>query len=214
MRHLFFDLDGTLTDPGLGITNSVSYALRRFGIQPPPREALYCFIGPPLTDSFQRFFGFSPEKALDAVAAYREYYAETGIFENAVYPGIQDLLSGLRDMGKILVLATSKPQPYAEKILSHYDLARYFSFVSGASMDERKATKAAVVQAALDLTGADPEDCLMIGDREHDVLGAAVCGIRTLGVLYGYGTRSELEAAGAWGIAETVRNLEEQLHTL
>ena len=182
---VLFDLDGTLTDPGLGITNSVSYALRRFGIQPPPREALYCFIGPPLTDSFQRFFGFSPEKAMDAVAAYREYYAETGIFENAVYPGIQDLLSGLRNMGKILVLATSKPQPYAEKILSHYDL-----------------------------TGADPEDCLMIGDREHDVLGAAVCGIRTLGVLYGYGTRSELEAAGAWGIAETVRNLEEQLHTL
>ena len=203
---IFFDLDGTLTDPGEGITNSVAYALERYGIHVADRRTLYPFIGPPLADSFERFYGFSPADARAAVDVYREYFADKGIFENELYPGIPALLERLRAAGRKVVMATSKPEPFAERIAAHFGIADYFDCIAGASMDEATRThKWEVIAYALGRLGDPaPAEVLMVGDREHDVLGAARCGIRTLGVLYGYGSREELLTAGAVAVAETV----------
>ena len=206
---VLFDLDGTLTDPGIGITNSVAYALEKYNIHIKEREELYRFIGPPLVDSFQNFYGFSDEQALEAVEYYREYYQDKGIFENYVYDGIPDLLETLRARGKRLIVATSKPEEFAKRIIKHYDLGKYFSYVAGATMDNQtRITIAAVIRYALDTCQIEQtEKVVMVGDRKHDVLGAAQWGIDTIGVLYGYGDREELEAAGARYIADTVEQI-------
>ena len=203
---IFFDLDGTLTDPGEGITNSVAYALERWGIHVEDRRTLYPFIGPPLVDSFARFYGFTPSDARAAVDVYREYYTDRGIFENELYPGIPSLLERLRAAGRRIVMATSKPEPFAVRIAEHFGIAGYFDCIAGASMDEETRThKWEVIDYALDRLGRPaPAEVLMVGDREHDVLGAERCGIATLGVLYGYGSRDELLSAGAVAVAETV----------
>ena len=203
--HIFFDLDGTLTDPGLGITNAVMYALERYGIRVTDRRALYRFIGPPLVDSFREYYGFSPADARAAVDVYREYFADWGIFENEVYPGIPALLARLRERGLKLVMATSKPEEFAVRIAEHFGIAEYFDCIAGAAMDETRTQKWGVIEYALARCGVtDRGSVLMVGDREHDVLGAARCGIACLGVLYGYGDRAELEGAGAVAVAETV----------
>ena len=203
--YIFFDLDGTLTDPGVGITNSVAYALKKFGIEPPEREALYPFIGPPLKDSFARFYGMNADECTLAVKYYREYYSDKGIFENALYGSIPELLEALRTRGKRLVLATSKPDVFAEKILVHFGLREHFDFVAGASMDETRTKKDEVIAHALGSCDLfDKTDrILMVGDRKHDILGAAVHGIDALGVTFGYGSKEELTAAGAKFIAHS-----------
>lgn len=207
-EYIFFDLDGTLTDPGLGITNSVMYALGRFGISVPDRAALYPFIGPPLLDSFKIFYGFSDADAKAALRYYREYFTDRGIFENEVYPGIPALLRALRDAGRHVVMATGKPEPYAERIAAHFGLTGYFELIAGATMDETRTKKDEVIRYAMERLGAsDPKTVLMAGDREHDVLGARNCGVDCLGVLYGYGSREELTAAGAAYLAETVADV-------
>ena len=207
-QTILFDLDGTLTDPGVGITNSVAYALGKYKITVPERAALYKFIGPPLIDSFERYYGFSHERAVEAVTFYREYFSETGIFENQVYDGIGDLLQELRKAGKQLIVATSKPEQFAVQILEHFALAGYFDFIAGAYMDETRTKKAEVITYALEACGiTDKSRVLMVGDREHDVLGAKEAGVASLGVLYGYGGREELERAGADIIAERVADL-------
>ena len=208
----FFDLDGTLTDPGLGITNSVMYALDRFGVSVPDRRALYPFIGPPLLDSFQRYCGFSAADAKTALGYYREYFTERGIFENEVYPGIPALLQSLRDAGRHVVMATGKPEPYAKRIAAHFGLDGCFEQIAGATMDETRTKKDEVIRYAMGLCGvSDPSRVLMVGDREHDVLGAKKCGADCLGVLYGYGSREELTSAGAAYLAETVEDAAEQI---
>lgn len=205
---ILFDLDGTLTDPGQGITNSVAYALERFGIRVADRTALYPFIGPPLQDSFAEHFGFSKEDCERAVGYYREYFREKGIFENEVYDGIGALLSSLRGAGRQVVLATSKPEPFAETILRHFDLFGYFTAVCGATMDSARSRKADVIAYALEKCGVrDLSTAVMVGDREHDIQGAKSVGISSVGVLYGYGSLPELQAAGADYIAETVEAL-------
>ena len=133
-KYIFFDLDGTLTDPGEGITNSVAYALTRFGIEVPERSELYKFIGPPLKESFAKYYGMSPEESTLALKYYREYYADKGIFENAVYDGVVETLSAIRESGRRVIMATSKPDVYAERILEHFGLLEYFDFVAGADM--------------------------------------------------------------------------------
>lgn len=209
---LFFDLDGTLTDPGLGITNAVMYSMEKYGMDIPPRQELYKFIGPPLTWSYQTYFGFSEEKSIEAVKFYREHYSVKGLFENEVYPGIPELLQKLRAVGKTLVVATSKPEKFAVQILEHFGLAEYFHHICGASFDGKIGTKHEVIEYALGRCGApERERVLMIGDREHDILGAKASGLGSLGVLYGYGDRAEHEAAGADAIAETVTELEKLL---
>ena len=185
---ILFDLDGTLTDPGLGITNSVAFALSRWGIEVTDRKTLYKFIGPPLLDAFSEHYGFSAEDSKKTLGYYREYFSTKGIYENSLYEGIPTLLEELKRQGKRIVLATSKPEQFARIILSHFGIDKYFDFVAGASMDESRSKKADVIAYALDSIGSpDVSTLVMVGDREHDVLGAAQHGIKTIGVLYGYG---------------------------
>lgn len=205
---VLFDLDGTLTDPGLGITNSVAYALKKWNIEVADRTTLYKFIGPPLSDSFKRYYGFSEEDSLKAIEYYREYFRDKGIFENEVYEGVVNLLETLKAKGRKVVLATSKPEGFAKTILEHFQLAKYFDFVAGASMDESRNKKGAVIAYALESCGiTDKSTVVMVGDREHDVLGAKENDLDSIGVLFGYGSREELEAVGATYIAETVGDI-------
>ena len=200
--YILFDLDGTLTDPVIGVTNAVMHALRHFGITVTDRRELHPFIGPPLADSFQKYYHLSPSQAMEAIEKYREYYAPTGIFEAEVYPGIPELLQRLRDAGLPLLVTTNKPEPFALRVLEHFDLARWFDCISGASLDE-STQKWEVIRNALTRCGVtDPARAVMVGDREHDVLGAKRCGVRDcIGVLYGYGSREELTAAGVCALA-------------
>lgn len=205
---IFFDLDGTLTEPSVGITNSVMYALDKFGIQVSERSQLYKFIGPPLIESFETFYGFSKEQAKQAVEYYREYFSVKGIFENSVYEGIEELLINLKSARKKIILATSKPEEFAVIILKHFHLSEYFDDVAGASMDESRNKKEEVIAYALEKNRIfDKKTVLMVGDRKHDILGARTCGLDSLGVLYGYGNREELEEAGATYIVEQVADL-------
>lgn len=203
---MLFDLDGTLTNPGLGITNSVAYALKKYGIDVKYRTELYKFIGPPLLNSFQDYYGFSEEQAAQAVEYYREYYQKTGIYENYVYEGIPELLKELKAEGITLLVATSKPEPFARLIMEHYHLADYFTYIAGATMDNKtRVKKADVIRYAMQNCEAeDKKKLVMVGDRKHDILGAKEVEIDSVGVLFGYGDREELEQAGATYIAETV----------
>ncbi len=205
--HILFDLDGTLTDPGIGITNSVMYALDKFGIKASDRQELFPFIGPPLIDSFMGLYGFSHADAERAVAYYREYFGPTGLYENELYGGIHELLSKLKADGYILALATSKPEIYAKEILSHFDLLKYFDFLFGATMDESRNNKNAVIEYGLGTANIDPECAVMVGDRHYDILGAKKFGLSSVGVLYGYGDEKELCEAGADMIASTPEEL-------
>lgn len=205
---VLFDLDGTLTDPGEGITNSVAHALNKFGITVKDRAELYCFIGPPLIDSFMKYYDMSYEDGLKAVDYYREYFGVTGIFENQVFDGIHELLADVKKSGRVISLATSKPEQYAVRILEHFDLAQYFDFVGGATMDESRSKKADVIDYTLKQLGVtDKSKVVMVGDRHHDIEGANQNGLDSIGVLFGYGGREELEVAGAKYIAETVNDI-------
>lgn len=206
---VLFDLDGTLTDPGKGITNSVAYALKKYGIPIDDPKTLYGFIGPPLTDSFQKYYGFSEKQAVEAVGFYREYYTDKGIFENAVYEGIPELLESLQKAGKKILLATSKPEVFAKQILRHFGLDGYFTCVAGATLDSSRVKKDAVIAYALEKSGVtNRSTAVMIGDREYDILAAKAFGLDSIGVLFGYGSKEELTAAGATYLAETVEEIE------
>ena len=205
---ILFDLDGTLTDPGIGITNSVMHALKKYGIEVDDRKNLYKFIGPPLIESFEKYYGFSHEEAVKSVDYYREYYADKGIYENVVYDGAENLLKNLFEMDKKIILATSKPEPFAREILRHFGLDKYFLFAAGSTMSETRTNKADVIEYALDECNiTDKSSVVMIGDREHDIIGANKNGIDSIGVLFGYGSREELENAGATYIADTVEDI-------
>ncbi|MBP5606559.1 MAG: HAD family hydrolase [Ruminiclostridium sp.] len=202
-RNILFDLDGTLTDPGVGITNSVIYSLRKFGIEVDDRRSLYRFIGPPLRESFMRFYGFSEEQAELAVTYYREYFRKDGMFENELYGDIPELLSRLKESGRTLIVATSKPEEFAVEILRHFGIYDRFDLVAGATMDSRRNEKADIIAYALESRGiSDKASAVMIGDREHDIFGAKKNGLDSVGVLFGYGTYDELRDAGADRIAE------------
>ena len=205
---ILFDLDGTLTDPVEGITNSVAHALEKWGIHVEDKRELNKFVGPPLHAAFSEYYGFSEADAIKCVEYYREYFKDTGIFENKVYEGIPELLAELRASGKKLIVATSKPEEFALRILKHFSLYTYFDFVAGATMDSSRVKKADVIAYALESSGVtDLSRTVMVGDREHDILGARATGLDSLGVLYGYGSREELEAAGATYIVERVSDI-------
>lgn len=205
---VLFDLDGTLTDPKPGITKSVQYALRRLDVQADDLEQLTPFIGPPLVDSFMRYYALDPETAQRALGYYREYFAEMGIFENAVYPGIVDLLARLQERGCELAVATSKPVVYAERILAHFQLAEYFAIVAGSELDGTRTAKGEVIAYALTaLPAANRSACVMVGDRMHDVAGAWENAIPSIAVGYGYGSPDELRAAEPTYIVRTVEEL-------
>lgn len=207
-NYILFDLDGTLTDSGEGITNSVMYALKKYGIEVKDKSELYKFIGPPLTESFSKYYGFSPEEAVKAVECYREYYRSGGIFENRVYDGIEDLLVKLKSHGKILIIVTAKPEPFAVQVLEHFHLAKYFTYIAGSSLNETRTKKEEVIQYALESCNiTDLSKVVMVGDREHDILAAKMLGIDAIGVLFGYGGKDELEKAGADFIVNTAEEI-------
>ena len=205
---VLFDLDGTLTDPGEGITNSVAYALNKFGISVDDKKELYNFIGPPLIDSFMKYYGMNYEDGLKAVEYYREYFGVTGIFENTMFKGIPELLDSIKKTSRKISLATSKPEEYAIRILDHFGLTKYFDFIGAATMDESRSKKVDVITYTLDNLGVtDKSRVVMIGDRHHDIEGAKKNGLNSIGVLFGYGDRDELENAGATYIAETINDI-------
>ena len=211
MYHtILFDLDGTITDPGIGITEGVKYALRRQGIEPPKREALYPFIGPPLRVSFEKYYGITGEGFDRALRDYREYYLSRGIYEAELIPGILELLRKLKEEGKTLIVATGKPKTMAEEVLRAFSVLPYFDCVSGPDLSETvNIKKADAINSALSALGiTDKSGCVMIGDRDNDILGAKGAGVASIGVLFGYGDRKELEDAGADFIAETPQELQ------
>jgi phosphoglycolate phosphatase len=203
---VLFDLDGTLTDSFEGIANSIIYALGKLGLPLPSREALVPFMGPPLRVGLRRL-GVAGEDMERAVVLYREYYAEKGLFENAVYPGMPETLETLKTGGKRLAVATSKAAKYAVVILEHFGLLPYFEFVAGAEMDGSRSHKTEVIRHALETLGANPASTVMVGDRDNDIIGARDAGLRAVAVLYGYGPREELEAAGADVFAMTPKDI-------
>lgn len=206
-RHILFDLDGTLTDPMVGITSSVQYALRRFGIEVRYLKELVPFIGPPLKESFQKFYGFDSAQADLAVEYYREYFSPVGIFENEIYPDTEKMLSCLKNAGFELYVASSKPTVYVERILEHFGIRDYFSYVCGSELDGRRVLKKDVVSRVLWKCGIPASDAVMVGDRRHDIEGARYCGVFSVGVLYGYGSEDELKKAGACHLVESVEKL-------
>lgn len=211
-QYFFLDLDGTLTDPKVGITKSVAYALEYFGIHVEDLDSLCKFIGPPLKDSFIKYYGFDDEKAELAVEKYREYFKPHGVYENEVYEGVPELLKYLQDRGKTIVLATSKPTIFAKTILEYFQLDSYFSYVVGSELDGTRVKKGDVIAYALEQAGVtEKSQVVMVGDREHDIIGAKENELDSIGVLYGYGDRAEHEKCGADVIVETVEELMEVL---
>ncbi len=205
--HVIFDLDGTLTDPGTGITRSIQYALEKYGISE-EKEALYKFIGPPLRETFMKYFGFSREQAEEAVSWYREYFSVTGIFENEVYPGIPELLEALTSGGSRIYLATTKPLVYAERILHHFDLHRYFTSIAGSNLDGTNGSKGELISGLIaGYSIGDPLTAVMIGDRSYDIEGAKTNGIASIGVSWGYAEPDELRDSSPDYIADTVTDL-------
>ena len=209
-KSVFFDLDGTLTDSGEGIINCATLALEHFGLPVPSREEMGVFVGPPLDKTFVQF-GVPEDKAQEAIDVFRSRYLVVGKFENTPYPGIHQLLATLKSQGHRLFVATSKPETTAVEILHKFDLAQYFEAICGATLDGTRSHKADVIAYLLDKIGAS-ESFLMVGDTEYDVTGAAAHGIPTIGVAWGYGKVSDMERAGAVGIAHTMEELEQLIN--
>jgi phosphoglycolate phosphatase len=211
-EYLLFDLDGTLTDPKEGITKSVQYALKAYGILVEDLDKLCCFIGPPLKDSFMEYYGFNEKDAQEAVEVFRVYFKKQGIFENLPYVGVEEVLKSFLAAGKKLYVASSKPEVFVKKILKHFKLDSYFTFMGGADLGEIRVKKADVIRYVLDENNiTDLSQVVMIGDRKHDVLGAREIGIDCIGVLYGYGSREELTDARADALAESIYDLQKFL---
>lgn len=208
IKYVLFDLDGTLTDPSEGITNSVAYALLKYSIEVEDKSELCDFIGPPLINSFMKYYGFSKEEAKQAVDYYREYFSVKGIFENRIYDGIIPLLDSLKKAGKGIILATSKPEKFAVQILKHFGIWEYFYFVGGATMDEKRTEKEEVIEYILnELDLKEKSSIIMVGDRRYDIEGAHKNGIKAIGVEYGFGSKEELQSAKADFFARTCEDL-------
>ncbi len=206
VKFILFDLDGTLTDSKEGIVNCVSYALNHFNIEHSLDE-LEIFVGPPLKEQFMSFAKLSEKDAEEAVRVYRERFAPIGIFENKIYDGVLDMLSKLKEDGKTLVIATSKPHVFAQRIADKYGITPFISLIEGSELDGRNTDKADVIKNAMKALGASKEDTVMVGDRMHDCVGAQKNGIEFVGVSYGYAGENELEESGANVIADTPKQL-------
>ena len=206
-KNIIFDLDGTLTDSKPGIVKGVQYALRCYGVDEPDLDKLTSFVGPPLYKSFMDYLDCSEEEAKEAVECYREYYAETGLYENALYDGVEGLLYALKEKGYRLLIASSKPRIYVKRILSFFRILRYFDIVEGSELDSKRTDKAELLGYVLDKWNLKAEECVMIGDRKHDVLGARANGMDSIAVGYGYGSEDELSKAGPTYFFSTIEEL-------
>ena len=208
-KTILFDLDGTLTDSGEGIINCVIYALERFGLPIPEKESLRYFVGPPLHESFMKQ-DVPADRAEEAVAVYRERYVPFGMFENSPYPGVREMLEALNAAGYTLHVASSKPEWMCVKILEHFDLAKYFEMICGATMDTSRTNKEAVIEYLIQENGR-ADNMVMVGDTKFDVLGAKAHGIPCIGVSWGYGKVEEMQEAGAVSVAVTMEQLQDLL---
>ena len=209
---VLFDLDGTLTDPVQGICGSVRYALEKAGRPVGPIESYHKYIGPPLLRSFEVYANATPEEAQELLGYYRERFSTVGLFENEVYPGMPELLDRLCQAGKTMMVATSKPEVFARKILDHFQLAAYFSFVGGATLDGVRSTKEEVIDYVLKTKEVvSLSEVIMVGDRKFDILGAKHAGVSSVGCVYGYGSREELETAGADYVVDSIGELQNLL---
>jgi phosphoglycolate phosphatase len=207
-RYVLFDLDGTLTDSREGIVNSIEYMLEHYQIRVKDRDELQPWLGPPLKESLMKYCGFPEDKALEGVSVYREYFDRQGIFENQVYPGIEEMLQELKEQGYHLFVATSKPETAAVRVLEHFGLAGYFDYIGGATLDDSRVRKGDVIRYVLTACGVEEKErAVMAGDREHDVKGAKENGLEVIGALYGYGSREELMEAGADYLAESPEDM-------
>ncbi len=210
-KALFFDLDGTLTDPREGILNSIQYACDYYGVKT-DRNDLYKYIGPPLKDTFTELI--SEDVAMEAILKYRERFdAGGGLFENSIYPNVKETLKELKDRGYILCTASSKPQPFVERILEHFEIAQYFDYMGGASLDEKRSEKTDVIKYVLELAGLSNEEVLMIGDRKFDLIGAREMNMDAVGVLYGYGDYDELSREPNIALINNIEELIDVLKT-
>ncbi len=203
-----FDLDGTVTDSSPGVTDSIIYALKKFGIEIKDKIELYKCIGPPLQYSFRNFFGFNEEETEQAIKYYREFYEKDGVHNLKVYDGIPELIRNLKEAGLTIMLATSKPEYYAKQILVEQGIYDLFDFVAGADEATGRIEKTEVMGYALQKMNVNPSDAVMIGDRKYDVIGAKDVGCDCIGVLFGFGSREELENEGAIFVAETTKDVE------
>lgn len=208
MKTVLFDLDGTLINSKPGITKCAQYALYSFGILEPDTDKLECFIGPPLVDSFQKYYGFSPEKAKEAVEKYRERYHKVGIYECELYPDVELVLKQLKEKGYRIAMASSKPEVSCKRIMEHFGLSGYFDEIVGATLDGRIDSKISVLREVLRRFGnADMSQYRLVGDTRFDVLGAKEAGIECIGVTYGFGSYEELQKNGAAAICGSMREV-------
>ncbi|MBO4824910.1 MAG: HAD hydrolase-like protein [Lachnospiraceae bacterium] len=211
-KYVLFDLDGTISDPKVGICTSVQQALKKFGIDVPDINTLTPFIGPPLRDSFRDFYHIKPEDMEDVIAAYRARFSTVGLFENDLYDGIPELLKALKENGRKLALASSKPRVFVEKILDHFGISQYFDVIMGSELDGTRENKSEIIAECLRLFELDPSgdlsETVMVGDRKYDIEAANAAGLPNIAVSYGYGSEEELSKAGAMVIAGTVKELE------
>lgn len=214
MKNILFDLDGTIINSQEGITNCIRYVLDYWGMEQPPTEDLLCFIGPPLWEQFQKIYGFDAEKAEASVWKYRERFDKTGIFECELYPGIRELIRSLKKKGYRVALASSKPEGACVRIIEHFHLEDYFDGIFGATRDGKISSKKQVLDYLFETTGMNREETVLIGDTRFDVLGAREAGIPCIGVTYGFGSREELEEAGALAICSNVREVEDFIETV
>lgn len=205
---ILFDLDGTLTNPFIGISQSVQYALKKMGMDVPHTDELHSFVGPPIQESFVQKCHMTEPEVKMAISYYRERYTDKGIFENEIYPGIEQLLGLLKDEGYHLIIATSKPTVFAERIAAHFGLDQYFDHIIGSFLDGNRSNKEAIINHIIALYPENrPADFLMVGDRMHDIIGAHKAGIDSIGVLYGYGSESELRQSKPLFLAESIGEL-------
>lgn len=205
---VLFDLDGTLTDSEEGIINSLKYVFEKYNFTDYNKEKLKRFLGPPLQETFSEVLGLNKEEVDKAVAVFREYFSETGIYENKLYSDVERLLKILKDNGKTILLATSKAEQYAVRVLEHFGLAKYFTVIGGSSFSGSRSRKGDVIKYTLKEAGiCEPYKAVMIGDRKHDVNGAKEASIPCIGVLYGYGSKEELNGAGVAAVAESINEL-------
>jgi len=212
--HLLFDLDGTLTDSRLGIINSIQHSLGEIGLPVPAAENLLWCIGPPILESFRKLVADAPELFEPSVRSYRERYGSIGLFENSVHPGIVDVLEELSGLGHVMHVATSKATVYSKPIIDHFGLDKYFTTVNGSELDGTRANKAELIAHILERGNMAAADAVMIGDREHDIIGAKANGVTSIGALWGYGTGAELMEAGATLCARVPRLLPELITRL
>lgn len=213
-KYILFDLDGTLTDPREGITKSVQYALSHMGIEEPDLKKLEPFIGPPLIDSFMEYYGFSLEDARRATDYYRENFTTKGIFQNELFEGVPEMLQSLKENGKTVAIASSKPEPFVEQILEHFGIIQYFDYVCGSTLNETRTKKEEVIEELLqrmNLSQEEKKQMLMVGDRKFDVEGAAYFGMPCLGLSLGFAAEGELEAAGAAAVVDSIKGIEDYI---